>query len=334
MTRLLKRFSSGPLVVAAGLAAMMGSAIAQDQMRVGMPAEMFLNVVEFVAEEKGFYEDQDLEVEFVHIADSSIPVRSLIAGELDVIQTGMSETLAALSRGADLRTIGGVHTGLHYGLYVGTESGIEDVADMAGKRLGISSPGSLPHVVILALLQNAGVSQEEIDSTDWIALAGSSARMNGIIGGSIDATVAGFNPRVIADPSVEMLVSVANELPQYVMTPWDTRASVIEERRDVLKRFITAELLATRWVLENREETLEVAASRFDYNEDELNAFYDFYVDSGIWDPNGGVTTEQAQYMQELNVSIGLQDDIVEVEQVLDISILEEVLDEIGVYEN
>lgn len=332
MLTTIRRALAISAVAALTTGAMLGGALAQDALRVGMPSQMFLNLPEFVAQEQGFYEDHNLEVELVHIADSSIPVRSMIAGELDVSQTGMSETLAAVDKGAALRTIGGVHTGLHYGLYVGADSGIAAVEDMVGKRVGISSPGSLPHVVIMALLQEAGVSQEDIDTIQWVALAGSSARLNGIIGGTIDATVAGYNPRVLADPSIKMLANVADELPRYVMTPWDARVEAIEERSDVLKRFIKAELLATRWVLDNKEEALKVASQYFDYNDEEMNDFYDFYA-SGIWNPNGEVTPEQAQYMQELNAQVGMQDQVLPTEDVLDTSLLEEVLDEIGRYE-
>src|SRR5680860_851532 len=164
MLNTIKRALAVSAIAALTTGALLGNALAQDTLRVGMPSQMFLNLPEFVAQEQGFYEDQNLDVELVHIADSSVPVRSMIAGELDVSQTGMSETLAAVDKGAALRTIGGVNTGLHYGLYVGADSGIEAVEDMVGKRVGISSPGSLPHVVIMALLQEAGVSEEDIDT--------------------------------------------------------------------------------------------------------------------------------------------------------------------------
>lgn len=321
--------------IAASLATSMlllpGIALAQDQFRVGMPEKMFLNLPDFVAIERGFYEDQDLAVEHVHIADSSIPVRALIAGELDLVQTGMPETLVATSAGADLVTIGGVHTGLHYAFYINPNAGIMEFDDIKGKRLGSSGPGTLPHVVLVAMMQNAGFTQEDIKGVTWVNLAGSSARRNAIVTGIIDATVAGFNPRAIAEEGIDVAFDVPGTLPDYIMTPWDTRRKVLEERPEVLKRYMKATLLATRWVLENREEALAVAAVQFPYSEDELNAFYDFYAE-GIWNPNGMVTPEQADYMQQLNVEGGLQLVTKPLDVILDTSLLEEVLSEIGEY--
>lgn len=322
-------------MVAVGLATSLMSAsaaaLSNDKIRVGMPEEMFLNLVEFVAQEKGFYEEQNLEVELVHIADSSIPVRALFAGELDVSQAGMPETLSAIDKGAGLVTIGGVHTGLHYTFYVNPDANIETLEDLQGKKLGISGPGTLPHVVMVAMMKEAGMTPEQIEDVTWVSLQGSSSRRNGIVTGIIDATVAGFNPRAVEDPSIGTAFNVPETLPNYVMTPWDTSTRYLEENRDVLKRFITAELLATRWVLDNRDEALEVAKTRFDYNEDELVAFYDFYAER-IWNPNGTVTPEQADYMQQLNLEAGLQDNIHPTEKVLDTSLVEEVLAEIGEY--
>lgn len=327
---------SGAVLLSAGILlapVQPNPAHAADELRVGMPAKMFLNLVELVAQDKGFYERENLDVELVHIADSSVPVRALIAGELDVTQTGMSETLIAIGRGAELKTIGGVNTGLHYAFWVNSNAGIETVEDLPGKNVAISSPGSLPHVVILALLNNAGVSQEKIDEINWISVSGSSARRQAIIAGTVDATVASYNPKAERDPNAKVLFVVPEKLHDYVMTPWDTRDDVLAEHPDLLKRFMKAELLATRWLFENKAEALDVAAQHFDYTPEDMDAFYTFYRDGGIWDPNGGVSAEQAVYMQEVNVQNEMQDDVLPVEQVLDTSLLEEVLEEIGVYE-
>lgn len=304
-----------------------------DELEIALPAKMFLNLPEYVAQERGIYDKHNLDVEFTHIADSSIPIRSLIAGEVDLIATGMSETLAAVDKGADVRTIGGIGTGLHYGFWVNTDSGIQDIADLPGKKVGISSPGSLPHVVITALMRQAGMTEDQIDQVQWVPLKGSSARIGGVVAGTIDATVASYDPKAVKNDSADILFTVSKKLPEYVMTPFDVRTETLEEKRDAIKRFLKAELEATRWIFENEEEALDIAREHFDYSDEELAEFYDFYTEGGVWNPNGRVTPEQAKYMQELNVEGGLQRQVLPTEQVLDTSILEEVLSEVGEYQ-
>ena len=326
-----------PVAFAAALAAGVGvlspvASHAADKISVALPSEMFLNLVEFVAQDKGFYEDEDLDVSFEHIADSSIPIRSLISGNVDVIEAGMSETLIAAGKGAEVKTIGAVHPGLHYAFWTRADAGIESIEDLPGKKVAVSSPGSLPHVVILALLRQAGVPEEEIDTIQWVAVQGSSARRNAVLAGTVDATVASYSPEADREESIEMMSVVGEALPNYIMLPWDVRTSSIEEDRDLLKRFVKAELLAARFILDNKEEALEVAKQYFDYSDEDLEAFYEFYS-GGIWDPNGLIPEEAATYMQELNVEAGMQDEVLPVEQVLDQSITEEVLEEIGRYE-
>jgi ABC-type nitrate/sulfonate/bicarbonate transport system substrate-binding protein len=126
---------------------------------------------------------------------------------------------------------------------------------------------------------------------------------------------------------------VGKELPNYIMLSMDTTDSNIADRRDTLKKFITAELLATRFVLDNKEEALETAKEHFDYSKEDLDAFYQFYVDGEIWNPNGLIDEEAVKYMQQLNVDSGMQDKVHPVDQVLDQSIVREVLKEIGRYE-
>lgn len=308
------------------------AAEAADKLKLGMPSKSYLNLPEFAAQEKGIYAKHGLDIEFVPIADSSIPVRSLIAGDIDLIETGMSETLAATDKGADLRTIGGIHTGLHYAFYVNAAAGISDVKDLPGKKVGISSPGSLPHVVITALMREAGMSSDQIKSVQWVQLKGTAARISGTINGTIAATVAGYDPKAAVDPNVKVLFVVSKRMPDYVMTPWDVRADALKTKRDLLVRFVKAELEAVRWVMDNKAEATAIAKKHFDYSEDQLADFYAFYKDGGIWNPNGTVTAQQAKYMQELNVEGGLQRQVLPTDKVLDTSPLEAALAELGKY--
>jgi len=331
MSTIFRRFKAAALAGALSLG-LTQTAFAADTLKIGMPAKMFLNLVEFVAQEKGFYEKENLNVELVHIADSSIPVRSLIAGDLDLSQAGMSETLTAIDKGAALRTIGGVHTGLHYALWVNPKSGVKDVKDLPGKKVGISSPGSLPHVVVTALMRQAEMSDDQIKQVKWVSLKGSAARINGIVANTIDATVSAYDPKAAKSGNADMLFVVSKHLPQYVMTPWDVRVDTLTSKQDAIKRFIKAELLATRWVFENQDEALKIAKKHFNYSDEDLKAFYDFYKDGGIWNPNGLVTAEQAKYMQELNVEGNMQKAVHPAEKVLDTRLVEQVLAEIGRY--
>ncbi|MCF3934929.1 ABC transporter substrate-binding protein [Acuticoccus sp. M5D2P5] len=327
----MTRLAIAATIAAAGLTAPVAQAA--DRLSVALPAKMFVSLPEFVAQDKGFYADQGLDVSFDHIADSSIPIRSLISGSSDVIEAGMAETLIAVGKGAEVRTIGGIATGLHYALWVRPDSGISSIEDFPGKNIAVSSPGSLPHVVILALLRQAGVPEAEIDTINWVAVSGSSARRNAILAGTVDATVASYSPQADRAEGIDLMSVVGEALPNYVMLPWDVSVKSIETRRDVLKRFITAELLATRFIFENEAEALEIAKAHFDFSDEDLAAFYDFYT-GGIWNPDGLVSDEAATYMQELNVAAGMQPEVLPVEAVLDQSILLEVLDEIGRFEN
>jgi NitT/TauT family transport system substrate-binding protein len=317
--------------VLAGLS-LSGGAQAADAIKLGMPAKMFLNLPEYVAQDEGIFKKHGLEIEFVQIADSAIPVRALISDSLQISEAGMAETLAAIDKGGKLRSIGGIHTGLHYAFWVNKAAGIKDVTDLKGKQVGISSPGSLPHVVIIALMRQAGMSDADIGTVRWVAMKGTPARINGVIAGTIDATVAGFDPKAAKAPTAEMLFVVSKKLPDYVMIPWDVREDTLKEKPDMIKRFVKAELEATRWVFDNKAKALAIAKKHFDYSPEELEEFYAFYVDGGVWNPDGMVSAAQAKYMQELNVEGKLQRQVLPADQVLDTRIVQQVLTEIGPY--
>jgi NitT/TauT family transport system substrate-binding protein len=300
------------------------------KLKIALPAIMFLNLPEYVAQKKGYFAEENLEVEFLNIADSSVPIKSLIAGEVDLIYTGTSETLTAAAKGANVKVLGGVNLGLHYGFYANAKSGIEKVEDIVGKKVAISSPSSLPHVSILALLNKAGVPKKEIDKITWVSIAGSSGRVQGVIAGKVDATVSSFSPEAIADPNVKMLFVVPEKLPEFIMTSLDTSDKALKEKREAIKGFIRADLKALRFVMENKKEALEIAKEMVKSDDASLQAYYDFYTTKNIWRVNGEIKPEDIDFMQKLNNENGLQEKILPVDKVFDGSLVQEVLKEIG----
>jgi NitT/TauT family transport system substrate-binding protein len=300
------------------------------KLKVAMPATMFLNLPEYLAQKKGFFQEENLEVEFLNIADSSVPVKNLIAGDVDLVYTGTSETLIAAAKGAKLKVLGGVNLGLHYGFYVGANSGIKNVSDIVGKKVAISSPGSLPRVSILALLNKEGVSKKDIDKITWVPISGSSGRVQGVIAGKVDATVSSYSPEALQDPNIKMLFIVPEKLPEFVMTSLDTTDKVLAEKRDAIKRFIRADLKAVRYIMDNKKESLDIAKGFLKSDDAALQAYYDFYTKGNIWRVNGEVKPADIEFMQKLNNDNGLQDKVLPTKEVFDGSLVEEVLTEIG----
>ena len=62
----------------------------------------------FVAKEEGFFKDEGLDVELIEFANSADGLAALRAGKLDLGAFGTTAPLVHISKGAEIRIIGGV----------------------------------------------------------------------------------------------------------------------------------------------------------------------------------------------------------------------------------
>ena len=90
----------------------------------------------FVAQEQGFFAAEGLDVELVQFVNSADGINALNAGKLDVGAFGTTAPLVHISKGTDLRIIGGVMG--EDAAIVATQANaaaIKSIADLKGKRI-------------------------------------------------------------------------------------------------------------------------------------------------------------------------------------------------------
>src|SRR5947209_9346708 len=89
----------------------------------------------FVAQERGFFKDEGLDVELVRTDWDGLR-EGLGLGRFDANHTLIMYLLKPIEQGLDVKITGGIHTGC-LRLQVGAKSGIESVADLKGKKIGV-----------------------------------------------------------------------------------------------------------------------------------------------------------------------------------------------------
>src|SRR5947208_11616177 len=98
---------------------------------------------------RGFAEKHGLNIKVVPLANGTLAHKALLAGEIDAIESSPGSAILAGLRGADLKIVGCDWTGVLHG--IAAKSSITSVAELRGKRLAISAPGSLPDLVARAI---------------------------------------------------------------------------------------------------------------------------------------------------------------------------------------
>jgi NitT/TauT family transport system substrate-binding protein len=131
-----------------------GATIAEARkIRIAIPVPGKSEIVFVAAKEKGYYKDEDLEVELV-VTGGRTGTLALIAGDVDFF-TSVSDTFIAALRGAPLRVLFTSFYRTTLWLYSRPE--IRDVKDLKGKRAAVSSIGSAADVYLREVLSRRGL---------------------------------------------------------------------------------------------------------------------------------------------------------------------------------
>ena len=109
----------------------------------------------FVAYEKGYFKDAGLDPELVKV-DGATANESLGSGKVDMEITLVSKTIHPLQNGLPVKGTTGVHFGCVRAI-TRPDSGIKDVKDLKGKRIGVAGLADTGTVIIQRALKHEGI---------------------------------------------------------------------------------------------------------------------------------------------------------------------------------
>src|SRR5262245_12461028 len=119
------------LALAVGVLLSSGTAHAATKIRFGTTSASAVSWPEFIAEEKGFYKAENLEVEITYTGNNTTVVQQLIGGSFDLGQTTFETTIRAIENRAPIVMIGS--TMIKYSYSIMAQKDIKSVTDMKGK---------------------------------------------------------------------------------------------------------------------------------------------------------------------------------------------------------
>jgi putative hydroxymethylpyrimidine transport system substrate-binding protein len=134
--------------------------------KVTVLLDWFLNPTHaplFVALEKGYFKEQDLEVELIGPADPSDPPKLVAANKADIAITYEPQFMMQVSQGLPLARIGTLIDHPLTCLSVLEDSSIKSIKDLKGKRIG-QSTGGANNAILQTMLQTNGLKLSDVET--------------------------------------------------------------------------------------------------------------------------------------------------------------------------
>jgi NitT/TauT family transport system substrate-binding protein len=251
----------------------------------------------------GFGAKRGLKIELLQIKAGATLMKALIAGELDSVDMGAAESIVAGARGTGVKIVGCTWPGVPQVVLAKAE--IKTLADLKGKNVAISSPGSLPDLLFRGMLDAANVPFSDVK----LATQGADLdRYKSLISGITDAAVVSNEFEAVMPPNIKVLAKGSTAVPKFIRLCLATSSKVLAERRDDLVRFIAAEMDAYAYAATHRDETVKLAHEMTHAKPDDARAA--FITDQALRekqiDPALAIPADRIDWMQELFVKAGV----------------------------
>ncbi len=276
----------------------------------------------YIAQEKGFYKKNGLEVESIFIPASSTNVAVLVAGQLKFGNgTGGTIASAAVS-GAPLVAVACFMNTLPYELIV--QDSIKTPQQLKGKTLGISRIGSSSDVAARIFLKNFGLEADK--DVAILQVGGSSERSAAFRAGKISGFAAPPGVLYLTKGLAQRVLASTADFQKNYPFPYicgTTTKSYLASNRPTVKRLVMALTEGVHFFKTNKEESKKILAKYTrQNNEAYLEAAYE--INAKLMDRVPYVTREgmDLQLKDALSRKPGVN---VKVDDIIDDSIVAEL---------
>src|SRR5471032_1925500 len=139
-----------------------------------------------IAENLGYFKAEGLDVTIIDFAGGSKALQAVVGGSADVVSGAFEHTLIMQPKGIRLRAFAlqGRAPQVVLGINPKTMPGYRSVADLKGKKIGVTAPGSSTNILANFVLARAGIKPADVSIIGIGAGSGAVAAMKT---GQIDA---------------------------------------------------------------------------------------------------------------------------------------------------
>jgi len=314
-------------IAAVGLTATFFTTSAQAQelrkVRVGIPTLSPIVAATLVPRDRGYFKQEGLDVETIVIR-SAPSVLALAAKEIDFLMTGGGGLSGAL-RGLPLRVVFAPLRRPTYALYAKPE--IRTIAELEGKRVGISSYGSGPDLLLRDVLKKRLANGGK--KVTILAVGSGTERYIALKTNIVDASVLSSPVTLMAkQEGYRELFSFFTDK-EYADIPVATftREDMLQSNPGLVERFVRAQVKGLLYMRANRDGAAAALARALKSKESETGPAFDEIRPTMTED--GTITADEQRKALEYLLSPAQQKEPPRLERIYDFALTRKVYQEL-----
>ncbi len=185
----------------------------------------------------GYFKEENLDVDLIHIPSSPRTVEALLTGDVQFGNVDGRNLVEAVVNGADIRAVSGITNRLVFSVMASSK--IQRPQDLKGKKLGITKTGSSTHTAALQALRGWGLEPNK--DVALVPLSEVPSILAALVAGGVDAGILSPPTNTRArQAGFKELINLAVDGPPYPSVTVGAKASYIAAHPEVVRKFVRA----------------------------------------------------------------------------------------------
>ena len=232
-----------------------------------------------IAERKGFFKEEGVNVEIIDFAGGSKALQAVVGGSADVVSGAYEHTISLQGKKQFFTAFVQQARAPQIVLAVSTKTmpNYTSIADLKGKKIGVTAPGSSTNMVASLVLDGAGLKSTDVSFVGVGAGAGAVAAMRA---GQIDA-ISNLDPVISTlekDGSIKVVTDTRKIEATRKLFGGDMPAGCLYASEEFLKKYpkaaqslTNAIVKANRWIAKaSAEDVLKTVPASYHLGDPEL----------------------------------------------------------------
>ncbi len=246
-----------------------------EKVKLGVETSILPSTV-WVAENKGYFKEEGLEVEIKEFASGKTALATMLSeGNLDIVTVAETPVVFnSFDRNDYTISAAMVYSDNDVKILIRKGKGIQNPSDLKGKKIGITL-GSTGHYFIGLFLDHSGLLYSDVETTDFEA----SDLPQALADGRVDAIITWephiFNAKKLLGNNAILLPSKAIFREEFYFV---SLKDFINKNPDTIKRFLKAIERGETFIQENRSEAIDLVSERLKIDKEFITGVWDDFV--------------------------------------------------------
>ncbi|HVO14292.1 MAG TPA: ABC transporter substrate-binding protein [Alphaproteobacteria bacterium] len=234
-----------------------------EAIKIALPVLSLESMPIFIAQDKGYFKKHGVEVDVIASRGGGEAMKAYIAGDVQIVGTGFPEVGLMRARGVDVELFFAQTTRVPFALLGRKDLNLKSVADLKGKTVAVTSPGSLTANLTKYFIMQAGMDPDK--DVSLVSVGGGGEILGALKSKKADAAML-FEPFVTIGATsgiADIVVDVPEKLDAFSSAPLSISKAFIQKEPKQTQALFDALVEGLAYLHSDKAGTLELAKQKF-----------------------------------------------------------------------